>query len=669
MGSDNGARHRAPAWCRARCGWVVLLGAFPSLGLASTDAGLPPDGSVVTPLAGSPLDGGRGAWDHEAGAAEPEALPPVLEHWAFKPIVEPEVPSVDTLDWPYGAIDAFVLAALEARGLAPSEQAPPHTLLRRVHLDLVGLLPTPEEQAHFSESDPDAGYEAVVERLLASKHFGERWGRHWLDGARYADSDGYAHDSPRSLWPYRDYVISAFNDDHPFDQFIVEQLAGDLLPSPTIRELSAVAFHRNTMTNTEGGIDLEEFRVEAVKDRVNTTAKVFLGLTLECAQCHNHLYEPITQREYYQFYSFFNDADEVARPAAFDERTIELLSFEQREEPRPAFVQLRGDFLAAGELVAPDVPAILPPLSASGRPNRLDLSRWLTSPENPLTARVTVNRIWQTLFGLGLVQTEDDFGLRGDVPSHPELLDWLAFRFREDGWSVKSLVRQIVTSATYRQSSALRPSVEDPQNRLLARQRRLRVEAEIIRDVSLQAAGLLELRLGGPSVFPPIPQGVVDSGHGGRDWPLSKGVDRYRRGIYTFFYRTVPYPSLVVFDAPDAQAATTRRERSNTALQALTLLNEEAFDEAALAMGTSLTELEADDATRLEAACRRTLSRAPTPEEASILMGLLEEERTRPADGDGFEAYGLDPPVLAEASAWSSVARVLLNLDEFITRE
>lgn len=606
-------------------------------------------------------------------------------HWSFRPVSLPTPPERDTEGWARNEIDAFVWGQLEELGVSPSEQASPSTLLRRLYLDLTGLLPSEEVVSRFEAEASDEAYDAVVDELLSSPHFGERWAVYWLDAARYADSVGYAHDDPRTIWPYRDYVIRAFNRDLPFDQFVIEQLAGDLLDDPTTEALLASGFHRNTPTNTEGGIDEEEFRVERIKDRVNTTAKVFMGLTLECAQCHDHLYDPLTQNEYYQFYAFFNDAEETAVPRRLTEpdEEVELLTFSQLEAPRETFVQRRGDFRNPGELVEPGVPAVLPPLHADGRADRLDLALWLTSAEHPLLARVTVNRIWQALFGLGLVETEDDFGTRGEPPSHPELLDWLASRFVDDGWSVKSLLRRIVTSATYRQASALRDDVDDPKNRLLARQSRLRVEAEVIRDITLQAAGLLELSVGGPSVYPPIPDGVLDTGRGKREWPVSEGGDRYRRGIYTFLYRTVPHPSLIVFDAPDAVVSTTRRPRSNTFMQALTLLNDETFFEAALHFGADLSRREGwDDAERLLQAFRRTLSRDPEERELAVLRDLLVAERTGGDSGgsalaaaEGEASDGRWPALdllsfdLAEASAWTAVARVLLNLDEFITRE
>lgn len=619
------------------------------------------------------------AQDSTQAESSPDAQNSQEPHWAFEPIANPAPPADDAEGWAHNGIDAFVWARLDEVGLRPSNEAEPSTLLRRVYLDLVGLLPSPERVAEFNEDASDAAYEAVVDELLALPHFGERWAVYWLDAARYADSVGYAHDNPRTIWPYRDYVIRALNRDLPFDQFVIEQLAGDLLDDPTHEALIASGFHRNAMTNTEGGIDVEEFRVESVKDRVNTTAKVFMGLTLECAQCHDHLYDPLTQREYYQFYAFFNEVEEAALPlpvpSADDE--VELLTFRQMEEPRETHVQRRGDFMNPGDLVEPGVPEVLPPLQASGRADRLDLALWLTSSEHPLLARVTVNRVWQALFGLGLVETEDDFGTRGDLPSHPELLDWLAHRFRTEGWSMKSLIREIVTSATYRQASARRSDLDDPNNRLLARQSRLRVEAEIIRDITLQSAGLLDMKVGGPPVYPPIPEGVIDSGRGAREWPVSEGADRYRRGIYTFLYRTVPYPSLVVFDAPDAVVSTTRRPRSNTFLQALTLLNDETFFEAALHFGVGLSQKEEwDDVERLVYAFRRTLSRDPRPRELDVLHDLLSAEREQArqpgsdeADDDPWLSLDLLPFDVSEAASWTTVARVLLNLDEFITRE
>ncbi|MBN8247657.1 MAG: DUF1549 domain-containing protein [Verrucomicrobia bacterium] len=678
-------------------------------------------------------------------------------HWAFQPPVRGMPPRVRQAGWVRNPVDAFILHRLEEDSLSPSATANPATLIRRVALDLTGLPPTVEDlEAFLQDPRPDA-YERAVDRMLASPHFGERWGRHWLDAARYADSNGYSIDAPRSLWPWRDWVVAALNRDQPYAEFLTDQLAGDLLENATREQQVATGFHRNTQINEEGGIDPEQFRIESVLDRVNTTGTVFLGLTVACAQCHDHKFDPLSQREYFQLYAFFNNQDEPSLEAASPEqfaardavgamtrplegrlqaRAAELapgfeswestltpatreslplevrnvlglrpehrtarqretalqgyyatddgyrrlrdqlrdarqsapvipttLVLQERAEPRSSVVFIKGDFTRPGDPVQPGTPAVLPPLTADGdfAPNRLDLARWIADPEHPLTARVLVNRVWQQLFGRGLVETENDFGIQGAPPSHPELLDWLATEFSGTGsaatptpGSLKRLIRLLVTSATYRQSSDVpdAATAPDPLNRLLGRQSRLRLEGEVIRDVALAASGQLDRRLGGPPVFPPQPDGVMAMGQSRREWKTSEGGDRFRRGLYTFRWRATPHPALTVFDGPDAFSACTRRLKSNTPLQSLTLLNDAAFLELAEGLAERVLR-EAPEATRLNAAFLWTLGRPPESAETARLQQLLDAERQA---GD-------------ERMAWITVARVLLNLDETITRE
>jgi hypothetical protein len=606
-------------------------------------------------------------------------------------------------------IDAFIRERLQRDGILPSPEADRVTLLRRLHLDLTGLPPSPREVAAFlADSRPDA-YETRVEALLQSPHHAERWARWWLDVARYADSNGYSIDAPRSIWPWRDWVIRAFADDKPFDTFIVEQLAGDLLPDASLDQRIATGFHRNTQINQEGGIDPEQFRIESVIDRVNTTGTAFLGLTVACAQCHDHKFDPISQKEYFQLFAFFNDQDEPtlpiptdaqkaalaehqrqlrevndalaalpkpdahdANPDAKQERTRlenrrrqlernrpaadSTLVLTERAEPRESYVFIKGDFTRRGPDVSPGTPAVLHPAGfpAGQRPNRLHLARWLVDPANPLTARVVVNRVWQQYFGRGLVETENDFGTQGTPPSHPALLDWLATELIDRDWSLRAIHRLVVTSSTYRQSSRHRPDLleTDADNRLLARQHRLRLDAEVIRDVALAASGRLNPAIGGPGVFPPQPDGVMNLGQSSREWKPSAGPDRFRRGLYTFFWRATPHPALTVFDAPDAFSTCTRRLRSNTPLQALTLLNDAAFSELARALADRVTR-EAPASTRLDYAFQLCLARLPSHAERARLNRLIADE-TRD--------HG-------ETAAWQTAARVLLNLDETITRE
>ena len=888
------------------------------------------------------------------------------QHWAYIAPVRPPLTKIENKAWARNPLDHFILAKLEQLGLAPAPEAAKETLIRRLSLDLTGLPPTIEEIDRFlADQNPDA-YEKLIERLLSSPHYGERWGRWWLDAARYADTNGFEKDLPRSIWPYRDWVINALNQDMPFDRFTIEQLAGDLLPNPTLEQRIGTGFLRNSMLNQEGGVDPEQFRVEGIIDRVDTVGKAFLGLTINCAQCHTHKFDPIQHREYYQFYAFLNSDDEpelevpddtvlkkraeiqaaigkieneliaktsdlagrmaeweqkarydetqwtvlndtdifaafgtkfdkledgsflakgdnatgnnykvtartklkkitgirlelladpnlprggpgrandgslfvsefsvaaapmdkpeaamkvdlsgptadferpdfpvrnvidgdfkthwssdagpgrrnqdrkmvfVARqPAGFErgtmltfqiaqkfDETIDLrggkpnigrfrlsvmteknpypdavpakvrrllsipagkrtkeqqrevfgyyrtivpewaeagreidklmnnwpygpttLALAPRHQPRESRLFTRGDWKRPAELVTPGTPAVLPPLPKDAPRNRLGLAQWIVDQNNPLTPRVIVNRIWQQYFGAGLVTTPEDFGARCEQPSHPELLDWLAVEFREKGWSLKHIHRLIVTSAVYRQSSRVTPQIEqaDPNNRWLARAPRLRVEAEIIRDIALAASGLLSRRVGGPSVFPPIPDGVMTLGFGApMKWETSTGADRYRRGMYTFWKRSVPYPGLLVFDAPNADVACTRRVRSDTPLQALTTLNDQVFMEAAQALALRVwKEGGADDRAKIIYGFRLCTGRKPDDFELQQLLSLLGEQQVYFDGRTAAAVYvasadlnNLAPDVdLHKIAPWTIVARVLLNLDETITKE
>lgn len=865
-------------------------------------------------------------------------------HWAFIKPKRPDLPapSPGAAAWVRNPIDHFIAAELKKRGLQPSPEADAATLIRRVSLDLTGLLPSPAEVDAFVKEYAGAkreeAYEKLVDRLLASPHYGERQARHWLDLARYADSNGYTIDGKRSIWPWRDWVINAFNRDMPFDQFTIEQLAGDMLPSATKDQIVATGFHRNTSFNEEGGTNPEQFRVERTVDRTNTTGAVWLGLTVGCAQCHAHKYDPISHREYYQFYAFFNSTEEpklsmptpeqekrlrelnaelaaakkapppkkvsteeieklladltketnggwraiypktvvadqgskldvlddrsvlasgkagnaetytihgvapetgvltairlealthdslpmngpgrsaggnfvlsqltfetdgvahklrkavadyaqadypagdlvagdprkgwgiygqtgrdhqailyldkphpvregqafvftlkhnpkhagyalgrfrlavtfaserflalplevqkvvllepakrtakemdLARQALLkapppSERVVQLqkeikaldaqidstLTLRELKSPRVTKIQLRGDFLNLGDEVQPGVFAILGSLEVKNRPaNRLDLAKWLCSPDNPLTARVVMNRMWQQYFGRGIVETENDFGIQGALPTHPELLDWLAVEFMNSAkpqekrsvpggappWSMKRMHKLIVTSATYRQSSHVRPDLrdKDPENKLLARQSRLRLDAEIIRDAALSASGLLHRKIGGPGVYPPQPPEIFAFTQNNHPWPESKGPDRYRRGMYTFIWRQSQHPLLTTFDAPDAQVACTRRNRSNTPLQALHLANDPVFLEIAKALGDRVVkEGPADEIGKITYAFKLCYCRAPSRLESERLLAYLQSQRE------------------AKAGPWVMAARVLLNLDEFVTRE
>ncbi|MEE2738285.1 MAG: PSD1 and planctomycete cytochrome C domain-containing protein [Planctomycetota bacterium] len=683
-------------------------------------------------------------------------------HWAFQPISRVTIPSVTRSGPTISAIDHFIRKHLEQEGIRPSREADRQTLLRRVTLDLTGLPASLDERVAFVNDTDFRAYERLVDRLLASPHFGERWGRHWLDGARYADSGGNEGDSFRSVWAFREWVIDALNSDMAFDQFVIQQIAGDLLPQPTLKKRIATAFyHNNTAAN----------RLEGVVQRVNKTGSVFMGITIGCAQCHAHKFDPVSQREYYQLFAFFNQSDDpplkleipihetlrtrfrhkvdqlVEKRNEYQKRFAQKVSYwvlqmtpeqiaewpdelqtilavpeserssdqrqmlleaygktipeyavlkrsiqahKQHEEAMDAIpvlskskarrktnVFIRGDFSNAGDEVEPGVPEVLPPLPEREIHTRLDLAQWLVSPEHPLTARVAVNRIWQHYFGTGLVDTENDFGLQGTRPSHPELLDWLARDFIDNGWQVKRLHRMIVMSDTYRQSSHTRPDLEqkDPSNRWLARQRRLRLEAEVIRDQALTVSGLLNRQIGGPSVFPYQADGVMEGRADKSTWIADVGASVYRRGLYIHFWRLTPHPYMKLFDVPDASESCTRRQRSNTPMQALALLNHRWFIECARVLTWRLLESSGQQ-DRIRLLFQLCLGREPTTSERTILDELLQLQRVHFARNleDAKTVMGRNPPGVSvidvrEAAAWMALTRSLLNLDEFITRE
>jgi mono/diheme cytochrome c family protein len=928
-------------------------------------------------------------WPEHLGAASAEVKP----HWAYVPPQRPSLPDVREVNWPRNAVDRFVLARLEAEGLAPSPEADRATLIRRLSLDLLGLPPSLAEVDAFLADDEPGAYERVVDRLLASPHYGERWATPWLDLARYADTNGYEKDDRRSNWPYRDWVINALNRDLPFDQFTLEQLAGDLLPAATLEQRVATGFHRNTMTNTEGGTDDEEFRTAAVLDRVNTTFSVWLGTTMACAQCHNHKYDPFTQREYFEAYAFFNqtrdggktldpvlelptpqqaarraevrariaplqeqldtqtpelEAEQVrwefgvqehrgtvaagwqalppvrstasngirlepqpdgslfataevvpdtsvyelvvpSLPPGFTAFRVEALTDERlphrssgyslegdfvltdfvvtrhavngprrdpteppepeppepeatklefdrayadfsedrfevhkavdkdalsgwaigadqeknrtnrsavfllkspvepdadtaaegtwvirlkqesirpksllgrfrlsistaptashrawadvpagirslleiepatrtdgqraalakhhraiapslepvraaiaelrKQEPRDIVTTLvlqaaaeprvtrvfkRGSFLDPGEEVTANTPAVLLPFPSDAPHDRLGFARWLVAPENPLVGRVTMNRLWAAYFGRGLVETIEDFGTQGDLPSHPELLDWLATEFIRQGWSWKAMHRVVVTSATYRQTARVTPELleRDPYNRWYARGPRFRLEAELLRDAALAVGGLLNPQIGGPSVFPFQPDGVWAMPYSDDRWVMNTNGNQFRRGVYTFARRSFPYAAFGTFDAPSREVCTERRPRTNTPLQALATLNDPAFLAAAVGLARRVAwHGDPDDRSRLTLAFRTVLARSPSERELTVTLALLERARTRFA-GDEAAAErlvtqaalpALEQPRtrVTELAAWAVVANVLLNLDEALNR-
>lgn len=712
----------------------------------------PVDGKAEMPKDGEPLSSGEIAiiekWI-DVGAQWPESFELQPEQlWSLRPIERPDVP--DEIAAPNdfvcrNPIDSFILDRLDQENLTPAPEADRHTVIRRLYLDLIGLPPSPDQVTDFlNDKSPDA-YSKVVEELLESPHFGEHWGRHWLDLARYADSEGYLGDSERPhAWVYREWVIDAFNRDLPFDQFTIEQLAGDLLKEPTLDQKIATGFHRNTLRNTEAGVDLELYRTKEIVDRVNTTGMVWLGLTLGCAECHDHKHDPISQKEFYQLYSFFNNADDVGVTATqpweiaeyqealtkwqlgWDELVTKLtpfekpdLSEEQREEiskifdgykkssdlkkledyfqtddsnwkdlekrlaaqlgkrpskpvtkarafkertkdRRETFVHVRGVYNRHGDKVTSGTPEVLPALEVRGeRSDRLDLARWLFDDENPLTARVAVNRIWQQLFGVGIVSSPNDFGYKGDAPTHPQLLDWLASEYPRVGWSRKEMIRLIVNSSTYRMSSAHNsvPEQSTMSNRLLWRQNSYRVSAESVRDLHLTTSGLLDRTIGRKGIRPPLPGFVAEVGRSVK-WPVSQGAERYRRGMYIFFKRTVPYPMLMTFDAPDSTVSCSRRERSNTPLQALTLLNDPVFYECAEAMGQAMVTKFGDDIEQaIDEIYLRCLGRPPEDAERNYLSAAYND------------LLQIDASDESQNKAMVGLVRIVMNLDEFITRD
>ena len=852
-----------------------------------------------------------------------------ITHWSLQSPEHKPLPRVKNTAWPKNAVDQFVLARLEDANLEPQKPADRYTLARRVYLDLLGLPPTPDQVDAFIRDTKPGAYQRLVDQLLSSPEYGERWARMWLDLARYADTQGYEKDARRTIYSFRDWVIKAFNQDMPFDQFTIEQLAGDMLPSPTTDQLVATAFHRNTMTNTEGGTDDEEFRTAAIVDRVNTTGQVWLGLTVGCAQCHSHKYDPLTQREYYQLYAFLNQSEDsdkpsetptmevlppasrgplemkmqelaalkkqllaetpdliaaelewashlaaqgppeppeygtwqvigpfeasdftgafatvfppevevdleaeyedgkikwAARPdyndgkvhpltgdyvATYLYRTVEaeeagpvefyfgsddgikvwlngksihankigrsalpdqdrvratlragtnhllvkiangggksgfyfrarrgelpksLLAAaqvdvnsrtkEQREQitsyfrtitpllkplhddifrveteirkirdlaraptvpimrelapyqRRNTHVMIRGSFLNKGPAVEPGIPASLHPLPENTPADRLGLAQWLMDSNNPLTARVTVNRFWEKIFGRGLVETSEDFGTQGQPPTHPELLDYLALRFMDRGWSMKELLREIVTSATYQQSSQTDSErlASDPDNQLFCRGPRFRLEAEMVRDAALATSGLLSSKMYGKSVMPPQPEGVWQVVYSADKWETSMGEDRYRRGLYTFWRRTSPYPAMMAFDATSREICTVRRIRTNTPLAALVTLNDPAFIEAAQALARDTVNIDAEEIQdEIAYIFRRCLVRPPRKEEIESITALYQsafDHYSNDAEA-AAEMAGIDSGDTVQLAVWTVIGNMLLNLDETLTK-
>ena len=706
------------------------------------------------------------------------------QHWSLIAAHKPVLPEVKNLAWARNAVDRFILSRLERHGLQPSAEAERRTLIRRLSFDLTGLPPTPAEVDFFlADKDPRA-YENLVERLLSSPHFGERLAMHWLDLVRFADTCGYHSDNHRDLYLYRDYVIKAFNANMPFDRFTTEQLAGDLLPGAGREQKIASGYNRLLQTTEEGGAQPKEYMAKYAADRVRNVSGVWLGMTMGCAECHDHKFDPFTTKEFYRFEAFFADIQEravgrqeqtpvpskqqaeqlrklaeaiaplqkllatstpelekgqaqweaslngtkglpkdivavLALPEAkrnpkhkqdlsgyyrtnvapsLKEAREKLAPLQKQKEdlvrnipatlvamsapPRTMRVLRRGNWLDdSGEAVTAGVPAALPSIKVEKRqPNRLDLARWLTAPDNPLTARVFVNRLWLTYFGQGIVKTPDDFGAQGAWPTHPDLLDWLAVEFRDSGWNIRHMIELMVLSSTYRQSSRVTGELrhKDPYNQLLARQARFRIDAELVRDDALAVSGLLVRKVGGPSVKPYQPVGYWQFlNFPKRTYVADRGPEQYRRGMYTYWQRTFLHPSLLAFDAPSREECTVERPRSNTPLQALVLLNDPTYVEAARTLAENMMRAGSYSEARLHFAFRRAVARKAQPEEVKLLTALyqkhLQEYRQDIKAAAGLLHVG-DRPMPKdlpepELAAWTSVARVILNLHETITRD
>ncbi len=635
-------------------------------------------------------------------------------HWAYDPLTRPAVPQVADGAWAIDPIDRFVLSRLNQEQLKPSDDADAITLVRRLHFDLVGLPPTPGEVDAFLADDSPAAYERLVDRLLARPEFGERMAVYWLDLVRYADTVGYHGDQVHNVQPYRDYVIKSFNENLAFDQFTREQLAGDLLPEPTMWQRIASGYNRLLQTTHEGGAQDKEYLAKYSADRVRNASSVWLGSTLGCAECHDHKYDPFKQKDFYSFAAFFGDVTETgifpgapnanptkrppeipvwsfpqyARLQAIEHRIAELNKLKSElgtgdpladaeneltslqderaaiekafplcmvtvasEKPRPIRLLPRGDWMNESQPpLDPAVPEFLPPASHEGRATRLDLANWICSDENPLTARVFANRTWRLFFGHGLSANLDDVGAQGEPPDYPELLDWIAVEFRESGWDIKALVRTIVMSHTYRQSSIETPELRrrDPQNRLLARQTRFRLPAEFVRDQLLAVSGLLVSELGGESAKPYQPAGYYRHlNFPEREYQADQDANQYRRGVYTHWQRQFVQPMLRAFDAPSREECTAERPISNTPLAALAALNDPSFVEASRVLAAHAIEAESDESARLQWMWRRVLSRDATSEELALLKRLVDQDRTEyaadPKSADELLTVGLAP--------------------------
>ena len=633
------------------------------------------------------------------------------KHWAFVAPHTPPVPEVKEKAWPKNQIDYFILSKQEENGLAPNPEADKERLLKRAALDLTGLPPTLDMMDRFMADKSPNAYEKIVDELFKSPAYGEKMALHWLDVARYADSHGYQDDNYRSQWPWRDWVIHAFNENMPYDKFITWQLAGDLMPNATKEQILATGFNRNHKITEEGGVIDEEYRVAYVTDRTNTFGKALLGISIECAHCHDHKYDPFSQKEYYQLYSFFNNVKEVGLesivggPDTYAKKPImqisnddvkNVLNFVNKQDTsklflsvmgdndtiRKTYILKRGNYDAHGEQVGPGTPKAILPFTNNYPKNRLGLAEWLFNKKNPLTARAFVNQTWQEFFGKGIVKSSGDFGMQGDLPTNPELLDWLSVDFMNHGWDIKRLVKQIVLSATYQQSAVITPEKmkADPDNTLLARGPRYRLPAEFVRDLVLASSGLLVKTIGGPSVNPYQPPGLWESASSGRgilaNYKQVHGPNLYRRGMYTLIKRTVTPASLSIFDASNRDQCEVKRLRTNTPLQALVMMNDPTVLEAARVLSAKLLQENSPVKNKVVKAFRLIVCRKPNQQELSLLTGYYYDQlktlSTQKQNADKLLSVGeyplpnnVDKVTLA---AMMKVVDTIYNLEETITK-
>ena len=631
-------------------------------------------------------------------------------HWAFSPPKTPEIPKKKA-DWGNNEIDDFTWVKMEENRLSPSKKASKEKLIRRVYFDLTGLPPTPTAIQAFVNDSANNAFEKVIDQILNSQDYAEHMAAEWMDIARYADTHGYQDDFERIMWPWRDWVIHAFGKNMPYNAFVTEQLAGDLLPNPSLDQILATGFNRNHKITFEGGVIPEEYRVEYVEDRTQTFGTAFLGLTLECARCHDHKYDPISQKEHFSIYSFFNNLDEdgfvaggasgIPKPyiTITEKEQNDVLTFvqmqktkmkkvpvmvmEEMEKPRQAYVLNRGAYDQPTTVVYPTTPTAILPFPEDYPKNRLGLAKWLFHKDNPLTARVAVNRFWQRMFGKGIVESSFDFGNQGALPSHPELLDFLALKFQKEDWDIKKLLKYIALSATYQQSTTITPETleKDPKNKWLARTSRIRLSAEMIRDQALQISGLLNKEVGGPSVKPYQPEGIWEETTGGgggstASYILSEGKDLYRKSLYTFWKRTVPPPSMMTFDASSRDLCSVLRQETNTPLQALVLLNDPQLIEASRVLASKAISTKTELSEQISYIFQSATSRSPDSEELETLNDyyteMLNKVENKEINANEYLAIGaskIDEKISSEAlTALSLTAQTILNLDETITK-